>query len=109
MFGDSCGAFWTKIGGNQAETIPKLPIYPRALNSYRKTQKIARENLRKKRKNQKKKASRLLAVERIVLSLFVRSSLSANRPAVILGPRELNTEARQDRGPVLERPKRSLV
>ena len=64
IFGVSCGAFWTKIGGNQAETIPNLPIYPRALDSYKKTQKIAKEKLRKKRKS-RKKTSRLLAVERI--------------------------------------------
>ena len=50
VFGGSCGAIWTKIGGNQAETIPNLPIYPRALNSYRKTRKIAKEHFRKKTK-----------------------------------------------------------
>ena len=50
MFGESCGAFWTKIGENQAETIPNLHIYPRALNSYKKTQKIAKDKLRKKQK-----------------------------------------------------------
>ena len=33
--------------GNQAETIPKLPIYPRALNSYRKTADKAKNYLKK--------------------------------------------------------------
>ena len=46
MFGESCGAFWTKIAGNQAETIPNLPIYPRALELYKKIQKIAREQFK---------------------------------------------------------------
>ena len=32
MFGVSCGAFWIKIGGNQADTFPNLPIYPRTLD-----------------------------------------------------------------------------
>ena len=54
--GVSCGAFWTKIGGNQAETFPNLPIYPRTLDCYKKTKK-AKEKFRK--------SWRLVAFERI--------------------------------------------
>ena len=55
IFGVSCGAFWTKIGGNQAETIPNLPIYPRALDLCKKTKQIAKEKARKIYKNNSKK------------------------------------------------------
>ena len=55
-----CGVCWAKIGGHQAETIPNLPIYPRTPDLYKKTQKIARENVRK----QQNKNLRLLAFER---------------------------------------------
>ena len=50
MFEGSCGAFWTKIGGNQAETIPNLPIYPRTLDVSKKTQKIVRGNVEEKKR-----------------------------------------------------------
>ena len=43
IFGVSCGAFRTKIGGNQADTIPNLPIYPRTLDLWKKTPKNARK------------------------------------------------------------------
>ena len=59
----SCGAFWTNNSENQAETIPNLPIYPRALDFYKKTQKIAREKS-EKTTTKNEKSSRLLAVER---------------------------------------------
>ena len=39
MFAVSCGVFWTKIGGNQAEKIANLPIYPRTLDLYKNTNK----------------------------------------------------------------------
>ena len=43
VFWASRGRIWTKIGGNQAETFPDLPIQPRTLDVDRKTGKIARE------------------------------------------------------------------
>ena len=51
IFGVSCGAFWTKIGGHQAETFPNLPIYPRTLDFCKKAHKIGRENAQKTKPN----------------------------------------------------------
>ena len=48
MFGVSCGASWTKTGGNQAETIPNLPIYPRTLDVCKKTKKSPEKMLEQK-------------------------------------------------------------
>ena len=53
MFGVSCGAFWTKIAGNQAEMFPNLPIYPRTVDSSKKTNKIAREHFWNNKKHKK--------------------------------------------------------
>ena len=44
-----------KIGGNQAEPIPNLSIYPRTLDSYKKTQHIVREQFRNKMNKSKTK------------------------------------------------------
>ena len=37
MFGVSCGPFWMKVQGYQAETIPNIPIYPRSVDLCKKT------------------------------------------------------------------------
>ena len=43
VFWASRGRIWMKIGGNQAEAFPDLPIQPRNLDVDRKTRKIAIE------------------------------------------------------------------
>ena len=37
------GRIWMKIGGNQAEAFPDLPIQPRNLDFDRKTGKVAKD------------------------------------------------------------------
>ena len=44
VFWTSHGRIWVKIGGNQAEAFPDLPIQPRTLEFNRKIEKIARES-----------------------------------------------------------------
>ena len=53
IVGVSGGAFWIKIGADQAETILNLPIYPRTIDSYKSTQNIAREHFWADRKENK--------------------------------------------------------
>ena len=43
VFWTSHGRIWVKIGGNQAEAFPDLPIQPRNLDFDRKTEKLAEE------------------------------------------------------------------
>ena len=59
MFAVSCGVFWTKIGGNQAEKIANLPIYPRTLDLCKKTKekKKRQRQFRITRTNPKKTAT----------------------------------------------------
>ena len=43
IFWASHGRIWVKIGGNQAEAFPDLPIQPKTLEFNRKIEKIASE------------------------------------------------------------------
>ena len=49
VFWASQGRIWMKIGGNQAEACPDLPIQPRTLDFNRKTEEIA-QKFRKNRR-----------------------------------------------------------
>ena len=48
IFWASHGRIWVKIGGNQAEAFPDLPIQPRNLDFDRKTTKNSQRNFEKK-------------------------------------------------------------
>jgi len=49
-FRASHGWIWMKIGGNQAQALPDLPIQPRNLDFKRKTDKIVKEISNKNRR-----------------------------------------------------------
>ena len=68
MFLSSCGRMLTKIGGNQAEGIPDLPIQSRMRISNRKLKKINDEIVKHIRKIQN-----FLCVPMILLLFFVFS------------------------------------
>ena len=50
FFWASRGRIWMKIGGNQADTFPELPIQPKTVDFHKQIQK-SKKHIRKRRRN----------------------------------------------------------